>query len=119
MCVYDKNGVPCCTKKLELVHGWFKNGWNEDDPHPFAHVFEVLEEYDYITMETMYNDKWPNSADNIYHVNSWGKVWATQQNGGEISKTRFNFECPTHKPVPTVAILLGNSRKYHDLIHKA
>jgi len=107
MCIYDKNGVPCCTKKLDLVHGWFKSGWNEDDPHPMRHYVELLEEYDHVTLEKMYNDKWPNTADVIYHVNSYAKVWDAEQRGVEISKTRYNFECPTYHPVPTVAILLG------------
>ena len=43
--------------------------------------------------------KWTVGTGDIYHVAAAEK------------KTRWNFECPTHHPVPTVAIILGKTTK--------
>ena len=43
--------------------------------------------------------RWAVEGEYIYHVAP------AAQGGGK--KTRYNFECPTHHPVPTVAIILG------------
>ena len=28
-CLYDQNGIPCCTKKLDLFFSWQDQGWVE------------------------------------------------------------------------------------------
>ena len=105
MCVYDKNGIPCCTKNLELVHGWFKNGWVEEDAHPMLAWLE-FKDTEEESVQMIYDNKWPVYTDQIYHLNSYTKniMWRNKE-----PQTRWNFECPTHHPVPTVAILLGNN----------
>ena len=50
--------------------------------------------------------KWTTKPSTIYHVDGVDK-----KSKFLTGKTRWNFECPTHHPVPTVAIILGNSRK--------
>ena len=44
-------------------------------------------------------NQWTVGNGEIYHVAATHK------------KTRWNFECPTHHPVPTVGILLGKTTK--------
>ena len=36
-CMYDKNGIVCCTKKLDMFHSWQENGWLQDQG-PFDRV---------------------------------------------------------------------------------
>ena len=115
-CLYDKNGVPCCTKKLDLVHEWLDKGYLDKSPQqPFIDYLTNYEHKIYVG-----NDEWLDywdivkrykytcPAGALYHLDGVDK----QQNAGLFDfKTRWNFECPTHHPVPTVAIILGNSRK--------
>jgi len=48
------------------------------------------------------NMQWTVKPSTIYHVDGVDK-----QHKFLAGKTRWNFECPTHHPVPTVAIILG------------
>ena len=108
MCIYDKQGIPCCTKNLELVHGWFKNGWVKEDAPPMQAWLKFDErKTEEESVKYILDRKWTIYTDQIYHLNSYTKnlMWRNK----EVPKTRYNFECPTHHPVPTVAILLGNS----------
>ena len=50
--------------------------------------------------------EWTIQPSTIYHVDGVDK-----QHKFMAGKTRWDFECPTHHPVPKVAIILGNSRK--------
>ena len=107
MCIYDKNGIPCCTKNLDLVHGWFKNGWVKEDAPPMQAWLKIRKTEEQ-SAQMLLDKKWAVYTDQIYHLNSWSKniMWRVKPDG--VPQTRWNFECPTHHPVPTVAILLGN-----------
>ena len=107
MCIYDKNGIPCCTKNLDMVHGWFKNGWVEGDTPPLQAWYKHSGGDAEKAAKDIYGYKYAMHTDQIYHLNSFTKnsMWRNK----EVPQTRWNFECPTHHPVPTVAILLGNS----------
>ena len=106
MCIYDKNGIPCCTKNLDLVHGWFKNGWVKGDAPPMQAWLKFGKNEEH-SLELIHKHKWTMHTDQIYHLNSYSKKYMWENK--EVPQTRWNFECPTHHPVPTVAILLGNS----------
>jgi len=99
MCLYDKNGIGCCTKKLDLVHSWFDQGWVPEDTSPFIGWTRLIERRRHWG-ENIQKRKWAMKTDQIYHLGS------SRQSTKGI-KVRWNFECPTHHPVPTVAILLG------------
>ena len=107
MCLYDKNGIACCTRKLDLVHSWLDKGSVEGDPSPYENLIQACNAFPrYWNYFGTYG--WKVSTSFVYHVG------AQDHNiNGQDLKTRWNFECPTHHPVPTVAIILGNSRKYH------
>lgn len=99
MCLYDKNGIACCTKKLDLVHSWLDDGKLAEDPYPYQNWIDYCERIP---------SRWNNvesipfkmEASQVYHLGSY-------TNSLSGIKTRWNFECPTHHPVPTVAIILG------------
>ena len=103
-CLYDKNGVACCTKKLDLVEGWVNAGYVDQSPYVnYITMFDKSKKHDY--WDLLKKNELAMGPAEIYHLD--GKKYS-----GE-SKTRWNFECPTHHPVPkvayTVAIILGNS----------
>ena len=112
MCLYDKNGIPCCTKNLDLVHGWFKKGWVKEDAHPMQ-AWLKFKKTPEDSVKWLFQRKWAMYPDQIYHLNSYTKkmMWRDK----EMPQTRWNFECPTRHPVPPeppvpkVAILLGNN----------
>ena len=108
-CLYDKNGVACCTKKLDLVEGWLDQGYLDRSPYDnVIKLFDELSQPEYVHKywDLVKKYKFTVPAHAIYHVDGVG-------NNQEFFdfKTRWNFECPTHHPVPKVAIILGNSRK--------
>ena len=104
-CLYDKNGAACCTKKLDLVNGWLDTGYLDDSPFVnYIKLFDKKTDY----WDLIKTRKWVTQASTIYHVDGVDK-----ENDYLNIKTRWNFECPTHHPVPTVAIILGNSRNSH------
>ena len=89
--MYDKNEVACCTKKLELFQSWQKKGWIEGNG-PYENILKqhnVEKNLKYI-----YDRKITVSPNYVYSVRTY-------------MRSKWNFECPTHHPVPTVAILLG------------
>ena len=91
LCMYDKNEVACCTKKLELFQSWQKKGWIEGHG-PYENLLKqhnVEKNLKYI-----YDRKITVSPNYVYSVRRY-------------MRSKWNFECPTHHPVPTVAILLG------------
>merc|ERR1711931_392140 len=91
-CVWDRNGVGCCTENMELLHSWHDTGCVDDTGSPGKCSFvEIMEEYgdDFLK----YSPAMKPSV--LYVLQQHGRV------------DRFNFECPTHHPIPTVAILLG------------
>ena len=84
---------------MDLVNGWLDTGYLDESPFVnYIKLFEKKTEY----WDLIKTRKWVTQASTIYHVD-----------GAEVDgiPTRWNFECPTHHPVPTVAIILGNSRK--------
>jgi len=99
MCLYDKNGIACCTKKLDLVHSWLDQGWVTEDPSPVKFWIEMVGRKPSYANDIGEN-QWTINSDQIYHLGS-----QKMKNIG--LKTRWNFECPTHHPVPAVAIILG------------
>jgi len=102
-CLYDKNGAACCTKKLDLVHGWLDKGYLERSPFDnYIKLFDKSDgqEKDYWNLIQKF--KWTVPAATIYHVDGTDKEHKFLD-----LKTRWNFECPTHHPVPAVAIILG------------
>ena len=102
-CLYDKNGAACCTKKLDLFNGWLDAGYLDESPFVnFIELFDKVPRY----WDLIKTDQWTSKASTIYHVDGVDK----EHKFLDI-KTKWNFECPTHHPVPTVAIILGNSRK--------
>ena len=111
-CLYDKNGAACCTKKLDLVEGWLDAGYIGESPfHNFINLFDKSvakakegKGVDY--WKLVKKMEWTIQPSTIYHVDGVDK-----QHKFMAGKTRWDFECPTHHPVPKVAIILGNSRK--------
>ena len=96
--MYDKNGVACCTKKLDLAHSWLDAGWDEEYGGPFESWVVALEEKKAWSKLLKY--KWFVHPESVYHVTAKKPP----------QKTRWNFECPTHHPVPQVAIILGKKK---------
>jgi len=92
-CIYDKNGVPCCTKKLDMANSWLDAGWIEEDEGPYQIWKDQLDQHN--LWDKYLEEKWTVDIGSVYHV------------AATHIKTRWNFECPTHHPVPTVAIILG------------
>lgn len=85
---------------MDLINSWLDAGWVEEYGGPFENWVEFLNEHeDRGYWEWVYNMRWAVEGEYIYHVAP------AAQGGGK--KTRYNFECPTHHPVPTVAIILG------------
>ena len=109
-CLYDKNGAACCTKKLDLFNGWLDAGYLDQSPFVNYVKFFDTDERGINWWEIIKFSKWTvhDGVSTIYHVDGIDKSHSFNRN----IKTRWNFECPTHHPVPTVAIILGNSRKY-------
>jgi len=85
VCMWDKNGVGCCTENLDLAHSWHDTGcvgpcsWSTP-----------------ATLEVVAKRAVPFNPNVIYALTDIPGI-----------RNQFNFECPTHHPVPTVAILLG------------
>jgi len=88
-CVYDMNGVGCCTENMALLHSWHDSGCVGGE----CGVVQILLNDDVIENFIKYNP--PLSPHILYALQTEG------------IKDRYNFECPTHHPVPAVAILLG------------
>ena len=106
-CLYDKNGAACCTKKFDLVEGWLDAGYIDQSPfHNFIKLFDKMDGKKPDYWEMVKKFKWTTKPSTIYHVDGVDK-----KSKFLTGKTRWNFECPTHHPVPKVAIILGNSRK--------
>ena len=112
-CLYDKNGVACCTKKLDLVKGWLDKGYLDRSPYDkVIKLFDKLSQPQYVhkywDLAKKYKFTVPSHP--IYHVDGVGD----NQKFYDFN-TRWNFECPTHHPVPKevaiLGILLGKSRK--------
>ena len=106
-CLYDKNGVACCTKKLDLVEGWLDQGYL--DRSPYDKLIKFFDELSQAKSPVKYWDlvkkyKFTVSAHVVYHVDH-----VDDNHRFYDFNTRWNFECPTHHPVPKVAIILGNS----------
>jgi len=92
-CVWDKNGVGCCTENMELLHSWHDTGCVDDSGSVGKCSFvQIMEEYGISGFLTWSPAMKPSV------------LYALQQSH---RVDRFNFECPTHHPIPTVAILLG------------
>merc|ERR1712183_850148 len=107
VCVYDKNGLGCCTDDKALAHSWIDAGcfdavdgqdalscyWAVPD------IVQIFEEYDTLTFDVSYIYALGVTQDTDYpKTGAGGYGWPA---------TRFNFECPTHLPVPIAAILCG------------
>ena len=107
-CLYDKNGAACCTKKFDLVEGWLDAGYVGQSPfHNFKKLFDKSVGSKRVNYwKLVKNMQWTVQPSTIYHVDGVDK-----KTNFLPGKTRWNFECPTHHPVPKVAIILGNSRK--------
>ena len=111
-CLYDKNGAACCTRKFDLVEGWLDTGYIGESPfRNFINLFDKSvakakegKGVDY--WKLVKNRQWTIQPSTIYHVDGMDK-----KHKFLAGKTRWDFECPTHHPVPTVAIILGNGRK--------
>ena len=87
--MWDKNEVPCCTKKLELFESWQKEGYVEGH-EPYIQFATNKNWLRYISQhELQMKPKY------VYSVRR------------DYGRSKWNFVCPTHHPVPTVAILLG------------
>jgi len=104
-CLYDKNGVACCTKKLDLVKNWLDQGYVDRSPYDkVVKLFDKLSGPNYVHKywDLAKKYKFTVPAHAIYHVDGI-------DNNLEFYDfhTRWNFECPTHHPVPKVAIILG------------
>ena len=111
-CLYDKNGAACCTKKFDLVKGWLDAGYIGQSPfHNFIDLFDKSVGKDPDYWKFIKRAQWTVPPSSIYHVDGIDK-----QHKFLAGKTRWNFECPTHHPVPKVAIILGNSRKQRIVI---
>ena len=95
--MYDKNGIACCTKKLELSNSWLDAGYLKEFGGPLDDWKGYMENNPYL-WDMYFEKKWATYPQQIYHA-------AGEKNN---MKPRYNFECPTHHPVPTVAIILGN-----------
>jgi len=104
-CLYDKNGAACCTKKLDLFNGWLDAGYLDQSPFVNYVKFFDTDERGINWWEIIKFSKWTvhDGVSTIYHVDGIDKSHSFNRN----IKTRWNFECPTHHPVPTVAIILG------------
>lgn len=92
LCLYDKNELPCCTKNYELFKSWQKEGWVEGYG-PYQNILDkqnVKKNLQYI-----HKHKLRMSASYVYGVRQ------------KSLKSKWNFVCPIHHEVPTVAILLG------------
>jgi len=84
---------------LDLVNGWLDTGYVDESPFVnFIKLFDKKTEY----WDLIKTRKWATQASTIFHVDGVDK-----ENDYLNIKTRWNFECPTHHPVPTVAIILG------------
>ena len=80
-----------------MANSWLDAGWVEEYEGPFSTWTEALDEKN--LWDTCIDRQWTVDIGGIYHVSATHK------------KTRWNFECPTHHPVPTVSILLGKTKK--------
>ena len=80
-----------------MANSWLDAGWVEEYEGPFSTWTEVLDEKN--LWDKCIDNQWTVDIGGIYHVAAAQK------------KTRWNFECPTHHPVPTEAIILGNILK--------
>jgi len=99
-CLYDKNGAACCTKKLDLFHEWLDAGFV--DQSPFVNYIELFDKHPQY-WGFIQKEKWSTQVSTLYHVDGVDKE---HEEFLDI-KTKWNFECPTHHPVPTIAIILG------------
>merc|ERR1719312_770015 len=85
-------------KKLDLVDEWVNAGYVDQSPYVnYITMFDKSKKHDY--WDLLKKNEWAMGPAEIYHLD--GKKYS-----GE-SKTRWNFECPTHHPMPKVAIILG------------
>ena len=80
-----------------MANSWLDAGWVEEYEGPYSMHAHVISDHD--LWDKCIEQKWTVSNGDIYHV------------GAAEKKTRWNFECPTHHPVPTVAIILGKTIK--------
>ena len=70
-CLYDKNGVACCTKKLDLVEGWLDQGYLDRSPYDkVIKLFDELSQDEYVHKywDLLKRYKFTLPADAIYHV---------------------------------------------------
>ena len=93
LCMYDRNEVPCCTEKLELFQSWQKEGYVEGLGPYDALIGDIEDPKGW--MKYIYEHQIRMEPKYVYSVR------------GDYGKSKWNFVCPTHHPVPTVAILLG------------
>ena len=98
LCMWDKNEVPCCTKKLELFQSWQKEGYVEG-LGPYDDLLRWKKEFG----DEVYN-LWLKYIDEQGLRMEAKYVYSVRRDYG---RSKWNFVCPTHHPVPTVAILLG------------
>jgi len=88
-CIYDKNGVGCCTDNMELLHSWHDSGCVGGK----CSIVAIANEFpDFLTPGFFR----PAVDPTIMYALQNTRI-----------KDRYNFECPTHHPVPAVAIILG------------
>ena len=94
--MWDKNDVPCCTKKHELFESWLKEGYVEG-LGPYDELLNRWKENDAVDswLKYMSEHGFRMEAKYVYSVRR------------DYGRSKWNFVCPTHHPVPTVAILLG------------
>jgi hypothetical protein len=93
LCMYDRNEVPCCTEKFELFQSWQKEGYVEGLGPYDALIGHIEDPKGW--MKYIYEHQIRMEPKYVYSVRR------------DYGKSKWNFVCPTHHPVPTVAILLG------------
>ena len=81
-----------------MANSWLDAGWIEEYEGPYSMQTKTLNNIE-LLWDKCIEQKWPVNIGEVYHVAVASK------------KTRWNFECPTHHPVPTVAIILGKTIK--------
>ena len=80
-----------------MANSWLDAGWVEEYEGPYSVQTGVMTRMN--LWEKTIKNQWTVGNGEIYHVAATHK------------KTRWNFECPTHHPVPTEAIILGKILK--------
>ena len=100
---------------MDLANSWLDAGWLEEFGGPFDSWLDYVagdwksreQQLEQLkTYQEQFGQKFNTPIGQLYSVND------KYCNTYGFSKPRWNFECPTHKPVPTVAILLGNYFKH-------